>query len=167
MILKQVIKYTNANAIEATWVDQIITPASGIEGDEDYKPEQIAETNQLCKAYADVQMQMFRDDVSAYGGDISQYEALIAEVEAAHVPVPPAPPVIPSCSPRQIRQVLTAAGLRTAVETAVAAGSQDLKDWWEFSTVIERHHPEVIAMGAALGQTPEQLDALFTAGAAL
>jgi hypothetical protein len=49
----------------------------------------------------------------------------------------------------------------------VAAGSQDLRDWWEFSTVIERNHPEVIAMGAALGQTPEQLDALFTTGAAL
>ena len=167
MILKQVIKYTNANAIEATWVDQIITPASGIEGDEDYKPEQVAETNQLCKAYADVQMQMFRDDVAQYGGDITQYEALIAEVEAAHVPVPPAPPVIPSCSPRQIRQILTAVGLRTAVEDAVAAGSQDLKDWWEFSTVIERTHPEVIAMGAALGQTPEQLDQLFVTGATL
>jgi len=167
MILKQVIKYTNTNAIEATWVDQIITPASGIEGDEDYKPEQIAETNQLCKAYADVQMQMFRDDVAAYGGDITQYEVLIAEVEAAHVPVPPAPPVIPSCSPRQIRQILTAVGLRTAVESAVAAGSQDLQDWWEFSTVIERTHPEVIAMGAALGQTPGQLDQLFVTGATL
>ena len=82
----------------------------------------------------------------------------------------PADPIIiptPSCTPRQIRQVLTVAGLRSSVEAAVAAGSQDLQDWWEFSTVIERTHPEVIAMGAALGQTPEQLDQLFTAGAAL
>jgi hypothetical protein len=183
MILKQVIKYTNANAIEATWVERatlpdVIIPANQALFDADGNvvteaiPEQIL-TNQFsevvvkCHSYADVQMQMFRDDVAAYGGDITQYEALIAEVEAAHVPVPPAPPVIPSCSPRQIRQVLTAVGLRTAVEDAVAAGSQDLRDWWEFSTIIERHHPEVIAMGAALGQTPEALDALFTAGAAL
>ena len=73
----------------------------------------------------------------------------------------------PACTPRQIRQVLTAVGLRAAVEAAVAAGSQDLRDWWEFSTVIERTHPEVIAMGAALGQTPEQLDQLFVTGATL
>ena len=90
-------------------------------------------------------------------------------LSAGNTPEPADPVIIPvpSCSPRQIRQILTAAGLRSAVESAVAAGSQDLKDWWEFSTVIERMHPEVIAMGAALGQTTEQLDALFTAGAAL
>lgn len=61
--LKQVIKYDNANAIEATWIDEDGSPIR-------------------CHAYADVQMQMFRDDVATYGGDISQYEALIAEVEA-------------------------------------------------------------------------------------
>ena len=98
--------------------------------------------------------------------DYAQYLQWLSE---GNTPEPADPVVIPitSCTPRQIRQVLTAVGLRTAVETAVAAGSQDLKDWWEFSTVIERTHPEVIAMGAALGQAPEQLDALFTAGAAL
>lgn len=98
--------------------------------------------------------------------DYTQYLQWLA---AGNTPEPADPIIIPipSCSPRQIRQVLTAAGLRTAVESAVAVGSQDLKDWWEFSTTIERTHPEVIAMGAALGQTPEQLDQLFTAGAAL
>jgi hypothetical protein len=90
MILKQVIKYNNANAIEATWVDQVITPAVGVEGEEGYAPEVATEVERLCKAYADVQMQVFRDDVAAYGGDISEYEGLIAEVEAGIVP--PAPP---------------------------------------------------------------------------
>lgn len=96
----------------------------------------------------------------------TQFLEWIAE---GNIPEPADPVIIPipACSPRQIRQVLTAAGLRSAVESAVASGSQDLRDWWEFSTTIERNHPEVIAMGAALGQTPEQLDALFTVGATL
>jgi hypothetical protein len=98
--------------------------------------------------------------------DYAQYLQWLSE---GNTPDPADPVIIPipSCSPRQIRQALTAVGLRASVEAAVAAGDQDLKDWWEFSTTIERNHPQVVAMGAALGQTPEALDALFTAGAAL
>jgi hypothetical protein len=70
-------------------------------------------------------------------------------------------------SPRQIRQALTRAGLRTQVETAVAAGDQDLKDWWEFATSVERQNEHVVAMGAALGQTTEQMDQLFQLAATL
>ena len=62
---------------------------------------------------------------------------------------------------------LTRAGLRTQVEAAVAAGDQDLKDWWEFSTTFERNNPQVEAMAAALQQTPEQVDALWQLGATL
>lgn len=72
-----------------------------------------------------------------------------------------------SVSPRQIRQALSRAGLRTAVESAVAAGDQDTKDWWEFATEFERTHPMVVGMGAALGQTALQLDSLFTLAATL
>ena len=99
----------------------------------------------------------------------NDYADYLKWLAAGNAPQPADPTIvsIPSCSPRQIRQALTASGLRTAVESAVAAGSQDLKDWWEFSTTIERNHPEVIAMGSALEQTPEQLDALFTSGATL
>lgn len=70
-------------------------------------------------------------------------------------------------SPRQIRQALTAAGLRTQVEAAVAAGDQDLKDWWEFSTAVERNHPMVIAMATGLGVSESQLDDLFKQAATL
>lgn len=97
MILKQVIKYTNANALEATWVDQVVVPAVGTEGEEGYQPEQVTEVERICKAYADTQMQMLRDDVAQYGGDLTTYEALIAEVEADIQP--PAPP-----TPDQIMQ---------------------------------------------------------------
>jgi len=72
-----------------------------------------------------------------------------------------------SISPRQIRQALTAAGLRASVEAAVAAGDQDLKDWYGFSTYFERSNPQVVAMGVALAVPPLQLDALWTLGATL
>ena len=70
MILKQVIRYTNADAIEATWVDE-----SGVVI--------------KCQAYSNhpAQMAMLRADL---GADAAQYESLIAEVEATYVP--PEPP---------------------------------------------------------------------------
>lgn len=75
-------------------------------------------------------------------------------------------PITP-ISPRQIRQALTRAGLRAAVEAAVAAGDQDLKDWWEFSTAFERLNPQVTAMAAALGFSVSDLDQLWALGATL
>ena len=80
---------------------------------------------------------------------------------------PPEPAPLLPVSPRQIRQVLSRAGLRTAVETAIAAGDQDGKDWWEFATQFERLHPTVVAMGQALGQTDAQMDALWELAASL
>jgi hypothetical protein len=65
-------------------------------------------------------------------------------------------------SPRQIRQALTALSLRDQVENAVAASSTDIKDWWEFSTSVERDNEHVIAMAVQLGVTDRQLDDLFT-----
>lgn len=70
-------------------------------------------------------------------------------------------------SPRQIRQALTKFGLRTKVEMAVAAGDQETKDWYEFSTVFERGNPQVLAMAAALGVDDAQLDELWALGASL
>lgn len=72
-----------------------------------------------------------------------------------------------SVTPRQIRQALTRAALRDVVEAGVAAGDQDTKDWWEFSTEFLRDHPEVIAMGAALGKTDAEIDAIFALAATL
>lgn len=78
-----------------------------------------------------------------------------------HVPVGQQSPVPASVSPRQIRQALTRAGLRTSVEAAVAAGDQDLKDWYEFATSFERANPLVAALGAALSVSDAQLDDLW------
>lgn len=67
-----------------------------------------------------------------------------------------------SVTPRQIRMALTQAGLRSAVEAAVAAGDQDLKDWWFESNAFERDRPQVLAMAALLGVSDAQLEALWT-----
>lgn len=64
-------------------------------------------------------------------------------------------------SPRQIRQALTRAGLRTSVEETVATGDQDIKDWYEFATAFERDNKYVVAMSVTLGVTEQQLDDLF------
>jgi hypothetical protein len=85
-----------------------------------------------------------------------------AEIEAARVLRVPS-----SVSPRQIRQALTRAGLRTSVEAAVAAGDQDTKDWYEFATQFERSSPIVAALGVALSVTPLQLDDLWTLAGSL
>ena len=76
--------------------------------------------------------------------------------------VSPVPLVV---SPRQIRQALTRFDLRATVEAAIAAGNQDIKDWYAYATTFERANPHVVDMGVALGVTPEQLDQLWiTAG---
>lgn len=81
---------------------------------------------------------------------------MIARYEASLIP-----PVPEQVSPRQIRQALTRAGLRSTVEYAVSQSDQDTKDWWEFSTVFERHNPQVVAMAAALGVPDAQVDDLW------
>lgn len=81
-------------------------------------------------------------------------------------PQPPKSPLAP-VSPRQIRMALTRIDLRTAVETAVAAGNQDLKDWWEFSTQFERKNAQVEIMATVLGVSSEQLDQLWNLAATL
>lgn len=76
MILQQLIRYTNANALEATWND--------------------ADGNILrCHAYSNhpEQIAMLRADL---GADAANHEALIAEVEATYTPPPIPEPVVPT-----------------------------------------------------------------------
>ncbi len=83
-------------------------------------------------------------------------------------PVPtPLPPPIPSLSPRQIRLILNQAGLRASVEAAVAAGTQDTKDQWQYSSVFLRNDPLLVTMATALGLTAVAVDTLFINGAKL
>lgn len=73
MILKQVIRYTNADALEATWVEEI-------DGQE---------VVVKCQAYANSQMDLLAADL---GADAPQYQVLMDEVAATYVPPPPPAP---------------------------------------------------------------------------
>ena len=143
MIVNQVQVY--ADSIEVSWVDEFSTPVK-------------------CRSYMGDQLSELRVDL---GVDLEVYEQLIQEFEILYVPPPPPPVVIADVTPRQIRMALTRAGLRAQVEAAVAAGDQDLKDWYEFSTTFQRAQPLVAQMGTALGQTSAQLDALWQLAATL
>ena len=82
-----------------------------------------------------------------------------SDIPARHVP--------DSVTPRQIRLALNSAGLRSTVDSAVSAGSQDIKDWWEYALEIERNHPLINGMAAQLGVSDSQLDDLFRLAATL
>lgn len=71
MILKQLIKYDNANALEATWVDE--------------KGQQVR-----CHVYSGEQMQELRNDLG--NADVAKYVDLISTCEANVVP--PNPPSV-------------------------------------------------------------------------
>lgn len=137
--LKEVKHYPDTNSVEATWVD------------EDDKPVR-------CHSYADVQMDMLRDDL---GSDAATYADLIATVEAGIVPQPPAPKPIIVVSPWQIRKALNTTGLRDAVESAVSAGDATVKDAWQYATEFRRDNPLVNQLGTSLGKTESDLDNLF------
>lgn len=70
-------------------------------------------------------------------------------------------------SPRQFRQSLTYYGFRSNVETAIGGADQNTKDWYQYATQFERHHPEVLSMATSLGYTSAQLDQVWTYGATL
>jgi hypothetical protein len=98
----------------------------------------------------------------------AQLVAMGVTVQADPPPPPPGPPPVPQqVTAVQARLALNAAGKRSAVEGAVAAASQDVKDYWEFCANLHRQHPVLLQMAQGLGWTSADLDALFTAAAAL
>lgn len=151
MILKQVVKYTNANAIEATWAD-----ANGVVV--------------KCQAYANNQMALLAADL---GTDAPQYQALMNQVAATYVaPPPPVPQVPQAVTMRQARLALDAAGLLDGVEAAIAAIANPAQRRkaqieWEFAADVQRNHGLVPTMATALGMTEAQIDALFMQAATL
>ena len=84
--LKQLIKYDNANALEATWVEVEQITTTDEDGNEVVTDK---ETPIKCRAYDGSQMDMLRADALELGTPPTEYEALIAEIEANIVPPPP------------------------------------------------------------------------------
>lgn len=88
MILKQVIRYTNADALEATWVEVITLPQQEISPGVVDLALRTQEVVVKCQAYANSQMDMLAADL---GADAPQYQALMDEVAATYVPPAPTP----------------------------------------------------------------------------
>ena len=153
MILKQVIRYTNAPALEATWVDE-------------------SDVVIKCQAYSNhpEQIAMLRADL---GADAAQYESLIAEVEATYVPPAPEPEPVPQQITRAQGKVALimqgywqavldyAASIQDPTQRALAnVALHDTSTW-------ERSSPFLNAAVEGLGMTDEQLDALFIQAAGI
>ena len=83
--------------------------------------------------------------------------AIAAEAEAKRVAAIPA-----SVSPRQIRQALTATGMRTQIEDAINAADLNTQDWYHYATEFRRDSTVVKALAEALSITDRQLDDLWT-----
>lgn len=109
------------------------------------------------------------ENIADFPGAIEATEGGIGWIYSNGILTPPESQTIVNerLTPRQIRMALTRSGLRETVEAAVKAGSQDLKDWWEFSTVFERNHPQVLAMAQALNVDEALLDEVWNLGAEL
>lgn len=114
-----------------------------------------------------------RININTPEGELQMRELIAAgkmvEIEGGWATVTDAPPspVPRSVNPWQIRRALNARGLRAGVEAAVAAGTQDMKDGWEFASEIRRDHPLVIEVGTILGKSSKELDDLFRTAATL
>lgn len=180
MILKQLIRYENSPALEATWVryDQtpdVEVPASPALYDKDgnevqaaveahTRPGEVIETVLKCQAYSNAQMDMLRADL---GADAAQYEDLITEVEATYVPPEPQPIPVPQQITRaQGKAALIMQGLWGAALDYVAAiqdpTQRALADVALNDTLTwERSSPFLNAVANGFGITDEQLDALF------
>lgn len=147
MILKQVIKYDNAPALEAMWCDE-------------------NENITKCQAYSADQMDMLAADL---GDDAPTYQALMDEIAAQYVPPEPqAIPVPQVISRRQAKQALLQAGLLDVADAAIAAsGDRAAQIDWADAQEFRRDWATLISMQNALGLTDEQIDDLFRLAATL
>lgn len=67
----------------------------------------------------------------------------------------------------QVRKVLTQTGLRKQVEDALLVADQNTQDAWNYATSFRRDDAILKGMAVKIGITDEQVDEMFTVGAAL
>jgi hypothetical protein len=75
---------------------------------------------------------------------------------------PPAPAVPATVTAAQLKMALQAAGLLSNVTLAVNASPDPLVPiYWNNASSFDRADPRIALLGAAVGQTPAQIDAVF------
>jgi hypothetical protein len=74
---------------------------------------------------------------------------------------------LPALTPWQMRKALRAAGLMSAVKTAMQAADEEVKEAWEFAQEFRRDNELVCSVAAALGKTEDDLDNLWILGGSL
>ena len=113
--------------------------------------------------YGWIQFSARSDDVEQLGRDLYALAAAgeVADADPVVTPVPQA------VTMRQARLALHGAGLLSAVNAAINAAGEAAKIEWEYAQEVQRTSGLVPAMAAQLGMNDAQLDALFTAAAAL
>lgn len=97
-------------------------------------------------------------------GDTPTREAVLAWLAAGNKPLPVDPiPSLPITGTKyKFRLALNKLGLRAAVETAVAASTnQDIKDAWVYADEFRSDDPLVLQLGLALGKTEAEIRAVF------
>ena len=99
------------------------------------------------------------------------YQQVQAWLDAGNVLQDAQSPKITKVTMRQARLALLGAGKLPAVNAAIAAmqGAQGeaARIEWEYSQEVQRDRGLVSALGSQLGMTEQELDALFTAAAAI
>lgn len=72
-----------------------------------------------------------------------------------------------SLTPRQFRLSMLAAGIEAETIVTMLSGNDAALIEWEYATEVKRDYPLLVSMGAALGKTEEEIDAIFIYGETL
>lgn len=138
MILKQIIRYENAAAIEATWADE--------------NDRQV-----YCRAYSGDQMDELRADL---GADAAAYEDMIQQCEADYAP--PAPPPEPTKFEKDQARYTKRAAVKDQLIAYMAAdnmGRVRSGEWTVEQLTSLMGDPEVAAANAYMGTLSFELAA--------
>ena len=181
-IVKQITIMPESNSINLQWENRVLKDGDVISATYERTSYEVPaldgytfngitiDVNAFLNAFNTASLAEKDAAIAALTAAQAQVAALQAQIDAYTPPAPVAPvadPEGPTVDDLQIRLALNAAGLREAVELAVAGSDQSTKDWWDRANNFKRLNPMVIALGAALGKTDEELDGLWALAATL
>lgn len=95
-----------------------------------------------------------------------RYDAETGEDELVAY-IPPPAPVPREVYPLQIRKALRASGLHAAVSAFIAGQSDEVKESWEYASIVTRDNALIEAGRVSLGLSVKQVDDLFKLAATL